>query len=126
MRGNPIEDAAKCMIVMVKLGKRTTRYVLVVVPGGCKVDLGQLKNVLGETYAAFASPDVAEQLAGSVVGTVLPFVFDERLELIVDPSLLAAPELFFNAGRLDRSIALKTEDYKRVAAPRLERIAQRT
>jgi Ala-tRNA(Pro) deacylase len=126
LRGHPIDHAAKCMIVMVKLGKKTTRYVLAVVPGGCKVDLAQLKKIVGGTYAAFASPDVAQELAGSVVGTVLPFSFDERLELIADPSLLDAPELFFNAGRLDRSIALQTRDYERVAAPRLERIAQRT
>ena len=125
MRGNPIDHAAKCMIVMVKVGKKTTRYVLAVVPGGAKVDLEQVKKILGGTYASFASPDIAAELAGSAVGTVLPFTFDERLALIVDPSLLAAPELFFNAGRLDRSVALKTEDYRRVAAPRLEPIAQR-
>ena len=125
MRGNPIDHAAKCMIVMVKVGKKTTRFVLAVVPGGAKVDLEQVKKILGGTYASFASPDIAAELAGSAVGTVLPFTFDERLALIVDPSLLAAPELFFNAGRLDRSVALKTEDYRRVAAPRLEPIAQR-
>jgi Ala-tRNA(Pro) deacylase len=124
MRGHPVDYAAKCMIVMVKLGKKTTRYVLAVVPGGSRVDLAQLKKIVGGTYAAVASPEVAEELAGSVVGTILPFAFDGRLEVIVDPSLLAAPELFFNAGRLDRSIALETEDYRRVAAPRLERIAQ--
>jgi Ala-tRNA(Pro) deacylase len=125
MRGNPIEHAAKCMIVMVKVGKKTTRYVLAVVPGGAKVDLEQVKKILGGTYASFASPNIAEELAGSVVGTVLPFAFDERLSLIVDPSLLAAPELYFNAGRLDRSVALNTEDYRRVADPRVEPIAQR-
>jgi Ala-tRNA(Pro) deacylase len=30
--------------------------------------------------------------------------------------------MYFNAARLDRSIALVTEDYLRVAAPRVERI----
>ena len=123
MRGNPIDHAAKCIIVMVKVGKKTTRYVLAVVPGGSRVDLARVRKVLGGTYAAFASPNVAEELAGSVLGTVLPFAFDERLELIVDPSLFEAPELFFNAGCLDRSVALKTEDYRRVAVPRVERIA---
>src|SRR5262245_7964170 len=102
LRGNHVDHAAKCMIVMVKLGKKTTRYVLAVVPGGSRVDLAEIKKIVGGTYAAVASSDVAEGLAGSVVGTVLPFAFDQRLELIVDPSLLTAPELFFNAGRLDR------------------------
>jgi Ala-tRNA(Pro) deacylase len=30
--------------------------------------------------------------------------------------------LFFNAARLDRSIALSTEDYVRLTEPRIERI----
>ena len=125
MRGNAVDHAAKCIVVMLKLGKKTTKYVLAVVPGGAKLDLARLKSIFGATYAAFASPNVAEELAGSVAGTILPFAFDQRLELIVDPALLHAPELFFNAARLDRSLALATEDYQRIAAPRLERIAQR-
>jgi Ala-tRNA(Pro) deacylase len=70
----------------------------------------------------FADTGKAEQLAGSVTGTVLPFSYDERLELIADPALLDGDELYFNAGRLDRSIALDSEDYQRLAAPRIARI----
>ena len=62
------------------------------------------------------------QLAGSVSGTVLPISYHPQLELIADPALLAHPELFFNAARLDRSIALASEDYVRLAAPRVEAI----
>jgi Ala-tRNA(Pro) deacylase len=45
------------------------------------------------------------------------------LALVVDPSLLENDELYFNAARLDRSMALKTSDYVALAKPRLERIA---
>jgi Ala-tRNA(Pro) deacylase len=126
LRGNPLAAAAKCIVLMVKLGKKTTRHVLAVVPGDARVDMGAVKALLGATYAAFADAAVAEELAGSVVGTVLPFALDARLELIADPALLEHDELYFNAGRLDRSMALRTRDYVRVARPRLERIAQRT
>jgi hypothetical protein len=51
--------------------------------------------------------------------TVLPFSDDPRLEVVADPALLDVPELFFNAARLDRSIALATDDYVRLAAPRI-------
>lgn len=71
---------------------------------------------------AFADTGKAEQLAGSVTGTVLPFSYDERLELIADPALLDCGELYFNAGRLDRSVALASEDYLRLAGPRIARI----
>ena len=122
MRGNRLEQAAKCIVLMVKLGKKITKYVLAVVPGDAKVDLQAVKALLGGTYIAFASTDIAERLAGSVAGTILPFSFNPELELIVDPSLLESDELYFNAARLDRSLALKTSDYQMVGRPRLVRI----
>ncbi|GAA2453267.1 YbaK/prolyl-tRNA synthetase associated domain-containing protein [Actinomadura vinacea] len=125
LRGNAVADAAKCLIVMVKAGKKERRYVLAVVPGDARLDLQAVKGLVGGSYAGFAAKEKAEALAGSVSGTVLPFAFHPELELVVDPVLLEAPELFFNAGRLDRSMALVTEDYVRVAEPRLERISVR-
>jgi Ala-tRNA(Pro) deacylase len=60
-----------------------------------------------------------------VAGTILPFAFSDELELIVDPTMLTHDEIFFNAARLDRSMALRTSDYTTIAKPRLERIAQK-
>jgi Ala-tRNA(Pro) deacylase len=119
LRGHDVALAAKCLVVMVKTGKRQSRYVLAVMPGDTRVDLQAVRMLVDGTYVAFAGKDKAEELAGSVSGTVLPFSDHPRLELIADPSLLRAPELFFNAARLDRSIALATDDYTRLAAPRL-------
>jgi len=126
LRGHDVSQAAKCLIVMVKIGKKQTRYVLAVISGDARVDLAAVKALLGGTYAAFADLDKAEQLAGSVTGTVLPFAYHPELELIADPALLASPELYFNAGRLDRSVAVATEDYRRIASPRVARIRAAT
>ena len=122
MRGNRLSQAAKCIVLMVKIGKKITKYILAVVPGDAKVDLQAVKALMKGTYVAFASPDIAERLAGSVTGTILPFSFNPELELIVDPSLLENEEIYFNAARLDRSLALKTSDYVALAKPRLGRI----
>jgi Ala-tRNA(Pro) deacylase len=119
MRGHDVAAAAKCLIVMVKIGKRQRRHVLAVVPGDARLDMAAVKALLGGTYAGFADTATAEQLAGSVSGTVLPFSYSPDLELVADPALLRAPELYFNAARLDRSVALATEDYVRLASPRL-------
>lgn len=124
MRGHPVEQAAKCLIVMVKLGKKETRYVLAVLPGDARVDIQAIKALLNGSYATFASREKAEELAGSPTGTVLPFSFSPELELIADPGLLDQDEIFFNAGRLDRSIALAVADYRRLATPRVERIVE--
>ena len=125
MRGNVLSQAAKCIILMVKVGKKVTRYALAVVPGDARVDLAAVKELLHGTYVAFASPDIAERLAGSVTGTILPFSFSPELELIVDPALLENDDIYFNAARLDRSMVLKTKDYVTTARPRLGRIAAR-
>jgi len=120
MRGHDAAQAAKCLIVMVKTGKKQARYVLAVVPGDARLDLQAVKSLLEGTYASLAGQDKAEELAGSQAGTILPFSYHPRLEVIADPALLDLPELYFNAARLDRSIALATSDYLRLATPRIE------
>jgi Ala-tRNA(Pro) deacylase len=122
MRGNQLSQAAKCIVLMVKIGKKVTRYVLAVIPGDARLDLNAIKTLMGGTYISFASADIAERLAGSVAGTILPFAFNPDLELIVDPKLLTNDELYFNAARLDRSMVLKTKDYIALAKPRIEHI----
>jgi len=123
MRGHDVCHAAKCMVLMVKLGKKDKQYVLGVVPGNAKVDMNAVKELFHGTFVSFAAQEAAERLAESVAGTILPFSFNKDLLLIVDPSLQKSEFIYFNAARLDRSIELKTSDYLRIADPRFERIA---
>lgn len=125
MRGNKLSQAAKCMVLVVHLGKKETKYVLGVIPGDKKIDFEAIRRLLGASYVSFAPESLAEELSGSVVGTVLPFSFHADLELIVDPLLLEHDELFFNAACLDRSMALNTKDYLAIVHPRTEAIAKR-
>jgi Ala-tRNA(Pro) deacylase len=100
LRGHPVEAAAKCIVLIVKIGKKTSRFVLAVIPGNTHVDTGKIKSLFSDaTYAGFAATDVAERLAGSVVGTILPFTFRPELVLIADPSITQHQELFFNADQ---------------------------
>jgi prolyl-tRNA editing enzyme YbaK/EbsC (Cys-tRNA(Pro) deacylase) len=88
LRGHPVEAAAKCIVLIVKVGRKTSRFVLAVVPGNARVDTTRVRSLFnGATYAGFAATDVAERLAGSVAGTVLPFAFHPDLTLIADPSI---------------------------------------
>lgn len=125
LRGHDVALAAKSLVIRVGLGRKRSCYVLAVTPGDRRVDLAAVRTLFGGTCAALAAHAKAEELAGSVIGTVMPFSYHPQLELVVDPALLSAPELYFNAARLDRSVALVTEDYLRLAGPRVERIADR-
>lgn len=125
MRGHAPAEAAKCIVLLVKFGKKVSRFVLAVVPGDARVNMEALQRLMGASTVRFAEAGAAEALAGSGSGTILPFAFDPALELIVDPDVAASATMYFNAGRLDRSLALDTADYLRLARPRIERIALR-
>jgi Ala-tRNA(Pro) deacylase len=122
-RAHPLAQAAKCVVARVRVGRRDRRYLLAVVSGDRRVDLERLRALCDGTAAALAPRDVAERLTRCVSGSIIPFTADPELALVVDPELLEHDELYFNAARLDRSIALRTTDYLALARPRVERIA---
>jgi Ala-tRNA(Pro) deacylase len=123
LRGHPLHAAAKCIVLRITGAKRASRYVLAVVPGDRRVDLEAIKRLFGARCVGFAEVEIAERLAGSVSGSMLPFALCPDLELVVDPAVLALPALYFNAARLDQSIRLKAADYERIARPRVAAIA---
>lgn len=123
LRGHPIEQAAKCIVVRTRVTRKESAYVLAVVPGHRRVDLDRVREHREARNASFADSPTAERLSGSISGAIMPFAFDPALELIVDPDLLTQEVIYFNAGSLDRSIALKTTDYVRLAQPVVKRIA---
>ncbi|WP_031486865.1 YbaK/EbsC family protein [Streptomyces bicolor] len=123
LRGHPSSEAAKCIVLRVKVDRRTTRHVLAVVPGDRRVDLDAVRTLFAARYVGFSDAATAERLARAVPGTVLPFSFDPDLELVADPDVVAQPKLYFNAARLDRSLLISGADYERLAKPRIERIA---
>ncbi|WP_338499001.1 YbaK/EbsC family protein [Streptomyces sp. SJL17-4] len=123
LRDHPLEQAAKSLVVRVATGKRSRRYVLAVVPGDRRVDLTALAARYGGRTANFAERTVAERLTRSVSGSIAPFAFSRELDLLVDDGLLVHDEIYFNAGRLDLSVALAVSDYLEVAMPAVAPIA---
>ncbi len=115
LRGNELAAAAKCIVVMIKLSKKEKKHVLAVIPGNARLDLNKIKAMYNGEYISFAAQDVAEKLTGCIAGTILPFSFNPDLQVLVDPAMFAHEEIYFNAARLDRSLALKSADYKRLA-----------
>ncbi len=123
IRGNRLEQAIKSMVVQLRYGKKDNRYVLANVPGNCRVDLDAIRSEFRADSAAFAPRPKAEELAGCVIGSIPPFSFNEQLAVLADPAIEDNQEVVFNAGRLDRSIFMKMDDYIRIANPRLVKIA---
>jgi Ala-tRNA(Pro) deacylase len=105
------------MVVRITITKKKGRHLLAVIPGDKRVDLAKLSQLTGGMKAALATRDVAERLTASVCGSISPFSFNRELRLIDDQGLLVHEEIFFNAARLDRSIALHMQDYLNLTCP---------
>jgi Ala-tRNA(Pro) deacylase len=125
IRGNRLEQAIKSLVVQVRMGRRENIYCLANVPGDCRLDLEAIRAHFLADSAAMAQREKAQLLTGCVVGAIPPFSFNEALLLLADPLIRDNEEVVFNAGRLDRSIFMKLEDYVRIANPQWVKIAVR-
>jgi Ala-tRNA(Pro) deacylase len=125
IRGNRIEQSIKSIVVQVRLNKKENVYSLANVPGDCRIDFGGIKQHFDADSVAFASREKAQELTGCVIGAIPPFSFSDQLRVLADPLIQGNEEVVFNAGRLDRSIFMKLDDYLRIAKPQLVKIAIR-
>jgi Ala-tRNA(Pro) deacylase len=125
IRGNKIEQSIKSIVVQVRRKGQDTLYCLANVPGDCRIDFDGIKRLFGADSVVFASRDKAQELTGCVMGAIPPFSFNDQLHVLVDPLIQQNEDVVFNAGRLDRSIFMKLEDYIRIAKPQITGIALR-
>jgi Ala-tRNA(Pro) deacylase len=125
IRGNRIEQSIKSIVMQIRLNRKENIYCLANVPGDCRIDFNGIKNYLNADSVAFAVRDKAQELTGCVIGAIPPFSFSDQLQVLADPLIQENEEVVFNAGRLDRSIFMKLDDYLRIAKPQLVKIALR-
>ncbi len=119
IRGTELGQGAKALCLIVK-GNGVKKHVLAILPADQQADLTKIATALGGRRASLASPDEVRELTGCVFGAVPPVSFHPDLEIVADPYLYERyDELAFNAGHLDRSIIIKTEDYRRIVNPPL-------
>lgn len=119
IRGTALGQGAKALVCKVK-GNGVNQHVLAILSADQQADLAQLATHLGGLRASLASPAEVDELTGCVFGAIPPFSFHPKLKLVADPLLFERySEVAFNAGVLDKSVILKTEDYLRIAQPEL-------
>lgn len=125
IRGNRIEQSVKSIVVQIRLNRKENIYCLANVPGDCRIDFDGIKNHFQADSVAFASREKAQKLTGCVIGAIPPFSFSDQLQVLADPLIQQNEEVVFNAGRLDRSIFMKLDDYIRIAKPQMAKFALR-
>jgi len=116
IRGTAPGQGAKAMLCRSR--EKRDAYVLAVLPGNQRVDFHKVAAAMHFKRATLADPDEAMAQTGCVIGAIPPFALNGRYPLVVDSGLLADNrEIAFNAGCLDHSIVLDTQDYLRIAQP---------
>ena len=119
IRGTALGQGAKALVCKVK-GNGINQHVLAILPADQQADLASLARHIGGLKASLASPAEVDALTACVFGAIPPFSFHNALRLIADPLLFERfDEIAFNAGSLDKSIILNTQDYLRIAQPEL-------
>lgn len=124
IRGTEIGQGAKALVCKVK-GNGVKQAVLAILPADYQADLTKIAEYLGGLRASLASPAEVAELTDCVFGAIPPFSFHPDLLLVAEPSLFERyAELAFNAGTLERSIILNTEDYQKIVNPVLVQFAK--
>ncbi|MFK3662378.1 YbaK/prolyl-tRNA synthetase associated domain-containing protein [Scandinavium sp. NPDC088450] len=119
IRGTELGQGAKALVCKVK-GNGVKQHVLAILAADQQADLSLLAAHLGGLKASLASPAEVDELTACVFGAIPPFSFHPSLKLIADPLLFERyDEIAFNAGLLEKSIIMDTQDYLRIAQPEL-------
>ncbi len=124
IRGTAIGQGAKALVCHVK-GNGIRQHVLAVLPADQQADLTRVASAAGGTRASLASPAEVDRLTGCVFGAIPPFSFHPDLRLLVDPLLFERfDEIAFNAGLLEKSVILNTDDYRALCKANILNIIQ--
>lgn len=119
IRGTALGQGAKALVCKVK-GNGVNQHVLAILAADQQADLARLAQHIGGLKASLASPAEVDALTACVFGAIPPFSFHPALRLVADPMLFERfPEIAFNAGSLEKSVILNTDDYLRIAQPEL-------
>ena len=115
----PGKDLAKAVVVNID-----GTLAMAVVPSTRGVDMAALRAAAGAGFVALADEaDFADRFEGCKLGAAPPLGNLFGMETYVDRDLAREQYIAFNAGTHTELIAMKFNDYRRVAHPRLASIA---
>lgn len=119
--GYSLQQGAKAIIVRVKITNTEKKFAMLVMPGDKRFDTEKVKLLFGAKDIRFATTDEVSSITNGIqTGGVPPFGNLFNLEVIIDPKLLENEKIIFNAGDRRFSVAMKSEDYKKLVNPKIE------
>ena len=113
-RGTSIEQGAKALLMFAD-----SNPVLLVLSAAKKLDNSAFKKQFSFKDLKMASAEEVEKISGVQIGGVPPFGNLFNVPVYVDKSLLNENEIAFNAGSREKSIIMKSSDFKKLVNPQL-------
>ena len=121
--GYSLRQGAKAIIIRAKKSEKDKQFVMLVFPADRKFDNAQVKSQLGVRDIRFANEqEISTLTRGIQPGGVPPFGNLFGLHVIADPTLFENEKIVFNAGDPRFSVAMRSEDYKRLVSPEIASI----
>jgi Ala-tRNA(Pro) deacylase len=96
-----------------------SQSVLLALPAPHLVDMNRLGELLGAHLRLAEEDEFRDLFPGCEVGAIPPFAPEPDVELYVDQGLLAEREIAFKVGSHGQIARLQSEDYFRLASPRV-------
>lgn len=115
-----LSQGAKALIVRIREYGGNKYFCMFVVPGDKKFAFNRTKEMFNAKDIRFATEkEVAEMTGGIKLGGVPPFGNLFGLKVFADKKVFDNEKIIFNAGDKRVSIALLTEDYKKLVDPKV-------
>jgi Cys-tRNA(Pro)/Cys-tRNA(Cys) deacylase len=119
--GFPLERTVKTLVV--DLGEK--QYALVLMPGDKQLSMKRLARVGGVKRAAMADTLTAERVTGYLVGGISPFGTKQKLQVVMDESILKFEKILINAGQRGTMLKIAVEIVRTVLACTVADVAHR-
>ncbi len=118
--GYPLECTVKTLVA--ELDRK--RYCLALLPGHRELDLKKLASLFATKRTAMVDIKTAERLTGCLVGGISPFGTQQRLETVMENSILNSGEVLINAGQRGMMLKMAPGDIVRALDCRVASIAR--
>lgn len=118
--GYSIHQGAKAIIIKIERSKREKFFAMLVFPADFRFDSKKVKKYFSAQSFRFATEEEVKSLIGGVIpGGVPPFGNLFNLEVLVDEKLFENEKIIFNAGDQRFSVAIRSEDYRKLVNPKI-------
>ena len=108
--GVPEREVVKTLV----MEDEARKPLVVLMHGDRKVSTKNLARQAGRKSVEPCKPEVAQRHTGYQVGGTSPFGMKKPLQVYVERSILALPEIYINAGRRGLLVKIRSADLARV------------